>query len=86
MRYKHPDLLKVSNVTIGKVFSANREDLLFTTDKNILCCKVKGLFEEAKINTPKSREILIKLTRCKNITSAICYIKNIIFKAANMSV
>lgn len=83
---KHPNLLNVDNITIGKVLNENREELLFTTDCKQLYNKVKSLFESANIDTPKSKQILYKLSIAKNISIAVIYIQNIIFKAANMGV
>lgn len=78
----HPDLTKRVG-TIGKVFTDNREALLFAKDVDTLRSLVDKLFSENNINTPKSRTIKYKLSSMK-YTSAIMYVQNIIFSAMNM--
>lgn len=83
---KHPNLLTVKHNTIGKILNSNRENLLFTTDCKQLYTKVHKLFTDANIDTPKSRQILQKLSMSNNIVSSVTYIQNILFKASNMGV
>ena len=85
-RYRHPDLVNSTRVTIGKVLNDNRERLLFSENIDTLRTTLKTLFDDNKINTPKSREILFKLSTMISHSTAIQYVQNIIFSAKNMKV
>ena len=83
-RRRHPDLVDTASVTIGKVLNDNREQLLFSKNVDSLKTMLKTLFDANKINTPKSREILHKLSAMASHSTAIQYVQNIIFSAKNM--
>ena len=85
-KYRHPDLVNSTKMTIGKVLNDNRERLLFSENVGALKTMLKTLFEDNKINTPKSREILFKLSTMTSHSMAIQYVQNIIFSAKNMNV
>lgn len=85
-KYRHPDLVNSTRITIGKVLNENREQLLFSENVDTLKTMLKTLFDDNKINTPKSREILYKLSIMTSHSTAIQYVQNIIFSAKNMNV
>ena len=71
--------------TIGNLFSKNRDDLLSSTSVSELKDKVKLLFDQNNVNTPKSREILFKLEGHISYSSALIYVQNIIFASMGMA-
>lgn len=71
--------------TIGNLFSKNRDDLLSSTSVSELKDKVKLLFDQNNVNTPKSREILFKLEGSISFSSALIYVQNIIFASMGMA-
>ena len=72
--------------TIGSVFMKNRDQLLSVKSSAEAFDLVKRLFDENEINTPKSRQILMKLKSGMSYVSTVTYLNNIIMKAQGLGI
>lgn len=72
--------------TIGYVMTQHRDEILAVKSSSEACTLLTKLFEEAKINTPKSRQILFKLQNGMSYSSTLLYLNNIIMSASQLAV
>lgn len=70
--------------TIGKLFLDNYDKLMAVKSSAQAYGLVKGLFENAAINTPKSRQILFKLQSGMSQTNTLMYLTNIYLNAKGL--
>ena len=82
-RKMNKDLTEVEG-TIGKVFLDNYNKLMAVKSSNEAPSLVSNLFADAKINTPKSRQILFKLQRGMSQTNTLLYLSNIYLNAKGL--
>ena len=82
-RKMNKDLTEVEG-TIGKVFSDNYDKLMAVKSSNEAYILVSSLFTASNINTPKSREILVKLSRGMSQTNTLLYLSNIYLNAKGL--
>lgn len=69
--------------SIGKVLKDNRDMLMESKSTEELWSKLDTLLRESCIDTPKSRQILIKL-KGKRLADALIYIQNVLFASMGM--
>ena len=83
LRCSNKDLTEVQG-TIGKVFLDNYDKLMAVRSSSEAHELVSSLFDEAGINTPKSREILFKLQRGMRLDDTLIYLSNIYLNAKGL--
>ena len=69
--------------TIGKVFSDHRDELMECRSIEALRLKVEELFVNGGIDTPKSRQIKLKLGSM-SLNNGLIYVQNVLFASMGM--
>lgn len=77
------DLTEIEG-TIGKVFLDNYDKLMLVKSSHEAYELVRMLFTLSGINTPKSRQILIKLQNGMSQTNTLFYLSNIYLNAKGL--